>query len=346
MANPRSAVEHYRSLQRLQSLSILTVRRIWQRMSVDGNWSEQYRGDIGKQLLVPVLAAQVAATRQSDSYVAAVLAELDVDSQAVSGIVPATALAGYAGDGRPADTLLAQAVPVAGRAFTAAAQPSEDAAEFVGAVPVNKTLAAQQALATAGRWLEMVTQTLIADTARAAESVAMVANPRATGYVRMLNPPSCSRCAILAGRWYRWSAGFERHPLCDCIHIPAREALHHDLRLDPEAYFESLTPAQQDRFFTKAGAQAIRDGADLNQVVNARRGMTTASQLLGRGATRERLLTTEGTTARGAYGRSAASRTAGARRVRLMPEAIYELSGDDRDEAIRLLRLYGYIEGR
>src|SRR5699024_12118926 len=31
------------------------------------------------------------------------------------------------------------------------------------------------------------------------------------GYVRMLNPPSCSRCAILAGRWYRWNDRSEEH---------------------------------------------------------------------------------------------------------------------------------------
>src|SRR5690606_23965723 len=33
-------------------------------------------------------------------------------------------------------------------------------------------------------------------------------------YVRMLTPPSCSRCTVLAGRWYRKNAGFARHPGC------------------------------------------------------------------------------------------------------------------------------------
>src|SRR5690348_18342012 len=37
----------------------------------------------------------------------------------------------------------------------------------------------------------------------------------------LLNPPSCQRCAILAGRWYRWSQGFLRHPRCDCVNLPA-----------------------------------------------------------------------------------------------------------------------------
>lgn len=40
----------------------------------------------------------------------------------------------------------------------------------------------------------------------------------------------------------------------------------------PGDYFESLDRAEQDKIFTKAGAQAIRDRADINQVVNARRG--------------------------------------------------------------------------
>jgi hypothetical protein len=34
------------------------------------------------------------------------------------------------------------------------------------------------------------------------------------GYIRLLTPPSCARCVILAGRFYRWSDGFKRHPNC------------------------------------------------------------------------------------------------------------------------------------
>jgi hypothetical protein len=76
--------------------------------------------------------------------------------------------------------------------------------------------------------------------------------------------------------------------------------------------------------FGQAGAAAIRDGADLGQVVNARRGMYTAAG---------RSLTVESTTRRGvAPGK-----------VRLMPEQIYREARGDRDEAIRLLKRFGYL---
>jgi hypothetical protein len=81
-----------------------------------------------------------------------------------------------------------------------------------------------------------------------------------------------------------------------------------------------MSAAEQDKVFTKAGAQAIRDGADPAKVVNARRGMQTAAD--------GRLYTTE-----------AAGRTAS----RLMPEQIYREANGSRDEAIRLLRRFGYI---
>lgn len=108
------------------------------------------------------------------------------------------------------------------------------------------------------------------------------------------------------------------YPRCDCIHIPAREDSADDLRTDPKAYFDSLTAAEQDRLFTKAGAEAVRSGADMARVVNARRGMYEAG------------------------GRSYTTEAAG-RRPRLMPEQILREAGTDRAEALRLFRLHGYL---
>jgi hypothetical protein len=109
---------------------------------------------------------------------------------------------------------------------------------------------------------------------------------------------------------------------CDCIHVPAAEDSADDIRTDPRGYFDSLNRAEQDKAFTVAGAEAIRAGADIGQVVNARRGMQTAT--IGG---RDVLVTTE----------------AAGRRPRLMPEAIISASGGDREQALRLLRLHGYI---
>lgn len=110
---------------------------------------------------------------------------------------------------------------------------------------------------------------------------------------------------------------------CDCVHVPTAEDTADDLRTDPRAYFDSLTPADQDRYFSKANAQAIRDGADMNQIVNATgrsSGMTVAG----------RQYTTEATTRRGTG------------RVRLTPETIYTAAAN-REDAVRLLRVHGYL---
>ena len=146
-----------------------------------------------------------------------------------------------------------------------------------------------------------------------------------------------------------------------------------DLRTDPQEYFDSLSPDDQDKYFTKAGAEWIRLGADIGQVVNARRGarglsqpgrLTAAEQRALRGGKRGRLervdvygrqvaVTTEGTTVRGVAGkllvetggttRDPGARHRRARTPRLMPEALIELADGDRDEAVRLLRRFGYL---
>ncbi|WP_434080883.1 hypothetical protein [Sanguibacter sp. Z1732] len=107
--------------------------------------------------------------------------------------------------------------------------------------------------------------------------------------------------------------------------------------VSPEEYFEELSEAEQERIFTKAGAEAIRNGADPTQVVNARRGMSRAqSGRLTRDA-RGTYTTAEGATRRGMYGR----RSGGA--PRLMPESIVEIADGNVDRMQDLLRQYGYI---
>jgi hypothetical protein len=193
----------------------------------------------------------------------------------------------------------------------------------------------------------MAVGTLLSDTGRQSESLAMGVRT-VTGYVRMLNPPSCSRCALLAGKWYRKNTGFRRHPGCDCRHIPSSESVAGDLTVDPNVYFDSLGKAEQDRVFTKAGAEAIRSDANINQVVNARRGMQSA-QVGGR----QILATTEGTTRRGVAYQSlstskatdvkvAGQRYSRASRPRLMPETIQAIA-TDRDDYLRLLAVNGYL---
>ena len=251
-------------------------------------------------VLVSLLTgAQRVAAGQADAYLSQVLDAQGVDPIA-DGAVEGAALTGVASDGRDLASLVAQPGIVAKVALAR-----------------GETLA--RAMAAGGATAELIGHTQVADAGRVADQVALTSRPLATGYVRMIVGATCSRCLILAGRWYGWNAGFQRHPRCDCIHIPGRENTAGDLRTDPDLAFAALDQAEQDRVFGKAGAEAIRAGADIGSVVNARRGMYTAAG--GR-----------------LYTRSGATRA----RRRLMPEEIFREAAD-RDDALRLLRLHGYL---
>lgn len=291
------AARRYADQVALARATASVARAVWSRinrLSIGSSWLR-----LLAEPLAVLVAAQLRAAETADVYVERALAAQGVTA-AADGMVWARALAGVSSDGRRLDTLLYQP---AVRTLTLIG---------AGATPAR-------ALAAGALDLDMIVRTQVADAGRAATGVAIAARPR-VGYTRMLNPPSCSRCAVLAGRFYRWSTGFQRHPRCDCLHVPATEGTSRDLRVSPRGYFDSLTAAEQDRAFTKAGAAAIRDGADVGQVVNARRGMTAAGT------------TTESTTRRGV-----------AAKGRLMPEEIYRRSQGNRDEALRLLRQHGYL---
>ena len=100
------------------------------------------------------------------------------------------------------------------------AQALVQPAAFVTDLGVLESMAAEMEQdAEFQRLVESLTQ----DAARAAEQVMVAATPN-VAHVRFLNLPSCSRCAVLAGRVYRYSEGFERHPGCDCVMIPTTVA--------------------------------------------------------------------------------------------------------------------------
>lgn len=311
----RSAEDHYRDVQRLVALAVLASRRSWRKLDLrdlDGSFASV----VGPELLILLASAQQAAAALAEPYVDRVLAEQNFgDDGRVARLVPGS-LVGVASDGRPLPSLLRS--PLTNTKMLIA-QGNPD--------PI---------VATVSR-VERIVATQVQDAARAAESVVIASRTKVGGYVRQLTPPSCSRCAILAGRWYRYNTGFQRHPHCDCVHIPAAEDAAGDLVTNPRDYFDSLTPAQQDAIFTKSGAQAIRDGADIGQVVNARRGMSTA-QIGGR-STR---ITNEGITRRGFATNAPGSTIARRGGVRLMPETIYQVA-TSRADAIRLLRANGYL---
>lgn len=323
---PAEASSYWSAQQRLTASTLAVVRRLWRKMgdNFDASWLQ-----IEEPMLLAVLQAQLSVAERAVEYVPETLGALNIDVDPDFQIEPSS-LVGLAGNGLPVDSLLVGAKVAAKRA-------------------VGNGATSAIARQAGGVWLETAVRTLLSDTGRASESLAIAVRPR-VGYVRMMNPPSCSRCAVLAGKFYRYNSGFLRHPKCDCRHIPARENVAGDLRVDPKKYFDSLDRESQNKHFTLVGAQAIRDGADISQVVNARSGMSTA-QLFGR----ELAITSEGTTRRGvAY--QALSNAGHATRVtdvrngryfssrapRLMPESIYRIA-ENRDDALRLLHLNGYL---
>lgn len=304
---PDATIAQYESQRRLVLLLLLAARRAWGRVSVQdisGSWAAEL-----PRLLVLLTAAQTAAARSGTDYVEQVLAEQGVDATLAAVPVP-TALAGVSANGLSLASVL-------------------DTPRIRSLTVIKDGADPLSALDSGLKALERLVVTQVQDAGRVATGVAVAARPAVTGYVRMLNTPSCSRCAVLAGKHYKWNTGFARHPRCDCRHIPAAQDRVGDSVTDPDVYFRSLSESDQRRIFTAAGAQAIRDGADISQVVNARSGMSTAGGLL---------TTTQGTTRRGLAG----GRLRG-QQPRLMPEAIYQLAGDDRVLAVNLLRQHGFV---
>lgn len=335
---------HYTARQRLVRATAAAGTRLWRQVDpadLSRSWTP-----LLARLLVIVTGAQLAAARAADAYVAGTLAAQGLDIEP-AGTVVAESLAGIASDGRGLASLLLN--PVIAAKTMLARQLAEE-----GRIHLDRALATGQAT------LEMTLRTQIADAGRVADGLAVTARPR-TGYVRMLVGDSCPRCAILAGRFYRYSAGFQRHPNCDCIHIPAAEDTAGDFTTDPQLAFKE----GRVRGLSKADRQAVKDGADLNQVVNAHRGMYTAGGqkrtregITRRGIAGARLITGDpnafvaprgdaGTRVVSTHTRQTAAgprtvRLRGAQAARLMPEQIYR-DASSRDEAVQLLRAHGYI---
>lgn len=326
---PPAARSYIAAQKREARAATAAVRRLWQAMGDD--FDTTY-ARIEPRVLATVATAQARMATAAQDYVPEVMTQTGLaKATTASGRTSVAALVGVDGSGRQLGSLLYGAVTNAKAAVGGGASPAV-------------------ALHRGGLWLDTAVETALSDTARQSEALGIGVRPQAPRYVRMLVPPSCSRCVLLAGSLYGAQTAFQRHPGCDCRHIPAAESVAGDLAVDPAAYFESLTRAQQETTFGVAGADAIRAGADMGQVVNARRGMS-ASQVGGKTL----LTTTEGMTRRGlayqrigtAHGAARDVKLAGERVrrssvQRLMPETIAQVA-TDHDDYLRLLYTYGYL---
>ena len=326
---PEAALS-YSAFQRAEiQAALAATSRLWRRMGSDFDASY---ARIEPQLLAVLFSAQERVADGGLAYIPDALGDAAPDPVYAS---TGSRFVGVAGDGMPVASMAYGAVIHAKQAVAAGLEQGA-------------------ALANAGRFLNLSAGTMLSDTGRAAEKVSGGAH-RVRHFTRMLNPPSCGRCVVLAGKMSSHSEAFDRHPGCDCRNVPAAEDTGDDARTNPRDYLSGLSEAEQDRVLgSKANGQAFRDGADMNQLINAYRKSGAVSPAQVHGVNIK--YTREGTTRRGhAYWQMSqaqyikeqgvfknGSKYTRLKSPRLMPESIYSIAKDQED-AKRLLKLYGWV---
>ena len=162
------------------SASTLAARQ-WRKMRTVDDWPT-----IASRLTLMVQANMVAAARFSAGEAA--------DALGSDAAVNPAAWGKAASDGRPLDSLLYSGV-----------------AHARGLYGSGRT---DQQIMNAGlAWMQTIIGTQVGDAARSASGVVTTATEGA-GWIRYVSPPCCQRCAVLAGKWFRWNEGFRRHPNC------------------------------------------------------------------------------------------------------------------------------------
>jgi hypothetical protein len=300
------AQAHQIQRERLAASTARLAVRLWRDIDIH-NLSADWERRVHRVAAL-VAAGQLQAARQADPYLAQLLEDVETQGR----LVP-EALAGIGSDGRSLVDLFMSPV-------------------WAALSALQKGASLVSALASGSALLDLLARTMVADAGRAADLVAMAARPGITSYVRVVELPACARCLILAGQEYSLSEGFERHPRCDCTTEPVTKN-YRPTPADPKSVYDSMSDAQKRKAFGEKAVEAIEAGADIAQVVNARRGMTTATRY-GKAVK----ATTEGQTKRG---HTRKRRRNGA--IRLMPEEIMRIAGDDREKALRLLTRNGYL---
>ena len=307
--------------------------RLWRRVPVDdldGGWLS-----IEPELVAAVSAVAVQNAASAGRMVRSVAR---ADGVPAGDVVVPHAFTGVDGTGRSSAGLLHGAVTTTKE-------------------QIGHGIAPPNAFMSGASYLAAMVKTAAADLSRSSAAVAS-AGRGYVRYIRMVSPGACDRCAILAGS-DRFSKPFQRHPSCRCTSVPIRDgdAFPDGLHASPKDHFWDLSETEQDRIYGKAGAEAIRMGADPIQVVGARRGASGMrysraypAPLNGRrvmqrvpigvnpdGSPIMGYVTVEGTSKRGSYGARSPKRS------RLMPESIMELT-DDPEMRRTLLRDAGYLE--
>lgn len=303
---------YYRQEAARSAATAAAARSVWARLPATAGpvlaWD--WWRTLALPALVPLVTSQqLAAAVASDAYVSAQAVAQRASIRGVARVAPA--------------------------AFVSDADAITD--WLTGAMARNvqlRTLGAPASIASASGFasLKRMAATLVGDAGREATGAGIVGHPDLTGYFRRLRLPSCSRCALLAGRHYSWSEGFKRHPECDCVHIPSTQP-YGGPGFDPA---EAIASGQVHGLSKAAERAIVEEGADPSAVINAttrKGGMTTSAMFEG---SRVRV-TSESTTRRGS-----ARDTRGRR---MTPASIYRVANGDRLRARELLAEHGYLAG-
>lgn len=309
MPTPDAAEKHYAAQLRQATAASLQAQEQWQQIGsdFDTGWS-----GIASRVALIVGSAQLGAARSGAAYIPAALGEIGQEA-AIDGAVRPQGWAGVASDGRMLDSLLYSAVVHA-------------------KIAAGAGLSTRDALLAGQKNLNLIVQTQVADAGRGAAGVAIAARPR-VGWTRMVASPCCQRCAVLAGKWFKWNTGFLRHPKCRCRHVPCEQ--------QGFSGYTSKVEVGDVRDLTLDQRRAVADGANLNQVINAHRAGARSS---------DGMTTSEGVTRRGVYGGYRRNADGSLTRVqrgenvpaRLTPEAVYRLAAT-REEALQRLKQNGYL---
>ena len=187
-----TALDHYADRQRLVLATEQAMASIWSEVDparIADSWA-----NLLPEAVAVVSGAQLAAARPAQSYVDEVLADEDASTAGVGEVNP-VGFAGQASDARGLIGLLTNPVVVT----LLSIQDGIDVARALGLGRQN---------------LQMLSATQVADAGRLADQTGITARPAAHGYTRMAVGNSCARCLILAGTFYEWNRGFQRHPKC------------------------------------------------------------------------------------------------------------------------------------
>ena len=250
MALEQVAQDHYRRSQAHQRSVVAALLALWQATGPSG-----FR-DVAVRAAGLLAAGQLVAAAQAARYVLDAAAEQNLPGPDFE-LLP-RGFAGESASGRALDDVLG--APVA-RVWALI----DNGADY------------QMATRSGELMLTRIVSNEVTQSGIDAVQAGIVANPAMGGYIRLVRAPACGRCAILAGKWFEFNQGFDRHPLCDCVLVPAgrrAEAVGAmtpwaaNLVDNPRAYFDSLSEADQNRLFGAAVSDQVRAGGDVITAVN------------------------------------------------------------------------------